>query len=116
MRIRYQADADLNQKIVTATIRLEPSVDFRTGNAASLSGKDDLEVLEIAAQEGRILVTHDKSTMPDNFAQFVAAHDSPGVFIVPPGLRLAGVAEELILICEASESDEWVNRITYIPL
>ncbi len=31
MRIRYQADADLNQKIVTATIRLEPSVDFRTG-------------------------------------------------------------------------------------
>ncbi len=54
--------------------------------------------------------------MPDNFAQFVAAHDSPGVFIVPRGLRLAGVAEELILTCEASESDERVNRITYIPL
>ncbi len=46
MRIRYQADSDLNQKIVTATIRLEPSVDFRTANAASLAGKDDLEVLE----------------------------------------------------------------------
>jgi len=46
MRIRYQADADLNQKIVTATIRLEPSVDFRSANAASLAGKDDLEVLE----------------------------------------------------------------------
>jgi predicted nuclease of predicted toxin-antitoxin system len=116
MRIRYQADADLNQKIVTATIRLEPRVDFRTANAASLAGKDDLDVLEIAAKEGRILVTHDKSTMPDNFAQFVAEHDSPGVFIVPRGLRLAGVAEELILIWGASESDEWVNRITYIPL
>ena len=46
MRIRYQADADFNQKIVTATIRLEPSVDFRTANAASLADKDDLEVLE----------------------------------------------------------------------
>ncbi len=49
MRIRYQADADLNQKMVTATIRLEPIVDFRAANAASLAGKDDLEVLEIAA-------------------------------------------------------------------
>jgi hypothetical protein len=61
MKIRYQADADLNQKIVTATIRLEPGVDFRTAQAASLAGKDDLDVLEIAAQEGRILVTHEEA-------------------------------------------------------
>ena len=93
-----------------------PDVDFRTAYAASLAGKDDLEVLGIAAQAGRILVTHDKSTMPDKLGQFVAARNSPGVFIVPRGLRLAVVAEELIPIWGASESEEWIDRITYIPL
>jgi len=26
------------------------------------------------------------------------------------------VAEELVLIAEASEAEEWINRIAYIPL
>jgi Domain of unknown function (DUF5615) len=116
MKVRYQADADLNQKIVAATMRLEPSVDFRTADAATLQGVDDLGVLEIAARDGRILVSHDKSTMPDNFARFTQTHECPGVLIVPRGLKLADVAEELLMIWEASEAGEWVNIITYIPL
>jgi len=72
MKIRFQADADLNQKIVSATIRLLPGIDFRTATAAGLEDVDDLGVLGIAASDGRILVTHDKSTMPTNFAEFLA--------------------------------------------
>jgi hypothetical protein len=116
MKIRYQADADLNIKVVAATIRLNPGVDFRTADAAGLRGLDDLRVLEIAAGEGRILLTHDKSTMPDYFAEFVQAKESPGVFIVRRGLKLAEIAEELVMIWEASEPSEWVNQITYVPL
>jgi len=116
MKICYQADADLNQKIVTATIRIEPGVDFQTAHKAGLEGLKDIEVLDRAAQEGRILVSHDKSTMPDCFAQFVSTQDSPGVFIVPRRLKLSYIAEELILIWEASEPDEWINQITYVPL
>lgn len=116
MKIRYQADADLNQKIVSATVRLNPRIDFRTADAAKLASVDDLSVLEIAAREGRILVTHDKSTMPDHFARFVQTRESAGVFIVPRGLKLADIAEELVMISEASESEEWINQIAYIPL
>jgi hypothetical protein len=116
MRIRYQADADLNQKIVAATIRLNPRVDFRTASVADLEGVDDPRVLEIAAGEGRILVTHDKSTMPAHFAEFIRTKESPGVFVVRRGLKLAEIAEELVMIWEASEASEWVNRIAYVPL
>lgn len=116
MKIRYQADADLNQKIVAATVRLDPRIDFRTADTAKLAGVDDLGVLEIAAREGRILVTHDKSTMPDHFARFIQTHESTGVFIVPRGLKLADIAEELVMISEESDSEEWINRIIYIPL
>jgi hypothetical protein len=58
MRVRFQADADLNQVIVKATLRLEPSVDFQTAQAAGLAGLDDAEVLKLAAEQGRVLVSH----------------------------------------------------------
>jgi len=116
MKIRFQADADLNQKIVSATIRLQADVDFRTATAAGLEGIDDLGVLEIAASDSRVLVTHDKSTMPTHFAEFVARKQSPGVLLARRGVKLSKVAEELVLIAEASEAEEWINRIAYIPL
>lgn len=50
MKICYQADADLNQVIVTGVLRREPTVDFQTATAASLEGVKDSEVLAIAAE------------------------------------------------------------------
>ena len=67
MKIRFQADADLNQIIVLATPRREPSIDFQTAGAAGLAARNDQEVLEVAARDGRLLVTHDQKTMPRHF-------------------------------------------------
>ncbi len=39
MKIRFQADADLNQAIVTGILRREPIVDFQTANVRYDSGK-----------------------------------------------------------------------------
>ena len=46
MNVRYQADADLNQAIVTGLLRRESTIDFQTAFAAGLEGVKDLEVLE----------------------------------------------------------------------
>ncbi len=116
MRVRFQADADLNQIIVKATLRLEPSIDFQTAPAAGLAGLDDAHVLKLAAEQGRILVSHDRKTMPTHFGQFIALGNSPGVLIVSRKLPIAQVAEELFLIWSASEPEEWVNRIRSLPL
>ncbi len=64
MTIRFQADADFNQNIVTGILRRETGIDFQTANAAGLEGLKDREVLELAAKEGRVLVSHDRRTMP----------------------------------------------------
>ena len=56
------------QEVVTATLRREPTVDFQSSPAAGLQGLTDREVLALAAQQGRILVTHDRKTMPTQFA------------------------------------------------
>ena len=58
MIVRYQADADLNQAIVTEFLRREPKIDFQTAFAAGLEGVKDPDVLAIASKrgQGRILV------------------------------------------------------------
>ncbi len=116
MSICYQADADLNQVIVTGVLRREPAVDFQTAFAAGLAGVKDHEVLEIAAQQGRILISHDRRTMPSEFAEFIISNQSAGVIIVSRKLPIEVVIEELLLIWAASSPEEWVNRIAKLPL
>ena len=76
----------------------------------------DIEVLGIAASEGRILVTHDSRTMPTHFAEFVRSQHSPGVIVVPQSLAVPAAAEDLALIWAATTPEEWANRILYLPL
>jgi hypothetical protein len=116
MKVRFQADADLHQMIVTALVRREPGVDFQTATAAGLEGPLDSQVLERATTEGRVLISHDQSTMPQHFAAFIQTQQSAGLLIVPQHLPYAVVVEELLLIWAASEAEEWINRIAYIPL
>jgi len=56
MRPRFQADADLNHKIVLGLRRRELSVDFLSANDGRVVGVPDPDVLRIAAESGRIRV------------------------------------------------------------
>lgn len=115
MKLRFQADADLNHVIVLAVVRREPEVDFQPAGPR-LVGLSDDEVLALAADERRLLVSHDQRTMPAAFARFVAAGSSAGLIIVPQHLPVAAAVEDLLLLWHATEPDEWKNRIAFLPL
>ncbi len=116
MKIRFLADADLNHDVVKGVLRREPGIDFRTATGGELRGLTDPEVLALAASEGRILVSHDRKTMPRAFAEFVMATRSPGVFIISQKVDHLAAIEGLLLVWAASEADEWANRICALPL
>jgi len=116
MKIRFQADADLNAEIISGLIRQEPTIDFQTADEAQLRGLFDEEVLEMAAKEQRILVTHDRRTMPYHFANFITENTSPGVFIISQKLQVRSAIDELLLLWTASESEDWANLIVDLPL
>jgi hypothetical protein len=116
MKVRFQADADLNQAIVTGVLRREPTVDFQTVNVSNLSGLSDLEVLSFVVQESRVLVSHDQRTMPRYFAEFIVTQTSSGVIIVLQSLPVSEAIINLIKIWQTSEAEDWVNRIAYLPL
>jgi hypothetical protein len=116
LRPRFQADADLNETIVLATMRQEPAVDFQTATSGGLRGLPDPEVLALAASLGRVLVTHDFRTMPRHFADFITVASSAGVLLVPQHLPMAAAVEQILLVWAASEASEWTNRLVALPL
>jgi hypothetical protein len=73
LSIRFQADNDLKRIIVDATLRREPRIDFQTAQAGRLDDLDDEAALLQAASQSRILVSHDKRTMPAALAAFIAS-------------------------------------------
>ena len=115
--IRFLADASLRHAIVSGCVRREPAIDFLSAHRAKLEGMLDPDVLAIAADQGRILVTHDFPTMPRHFGEFLEARGwSPGVFLVKQRTPLAQVIDALVLAWAASEPEEWKNRIVECPL
>jgi hypothetical protein len=115
MSPRFQADNDLDQRIVIATRRLDPAIDFQTAPAMGLHGRADPEVLALAAQQGRLLVTHDRRTMPGHFEAFIATQTSPGLIIVARTLPIGQAAAWLHLLWAASEAEEYINAIYSLP-
>jgi hypothetical protein len=117
MKLRFLADADLNKAIVTGVMRREPSLDFLTAHAAGLRGLNDFAVLELAAQQQRVLVSHDVGTMPNHFHSFSeTGKRSSGVFLIPQSLEIGAAIEELLLIWLATEASEWNGRLAWLPL
>lgn len=79
MKIRFQADADIDPDIRRGLLRREPLVDFRSADGIIPDGTLDPEVLHIAAEDDRVLVSGDLRTMSVHFRRFIARRESPGV-------------------------------------
>jgi len=117
VKVRFLADADLNRAIVSGIVRREPSIDFLTARAGGLRGMNDPAVLALAAEQERVLVSHDVGTMPAHFRAFRSAgKHSSGVFLTPQSLDVGTAIDQLLLIWLASEAAEWENRLEWLPL
>jgi len=91
-------------------------MDFASAADSSLEGVQDPDVLERAANERRILVTHDRRTMSGHFrACLESGLPSPGVLIVPQFAPIGPVVEAIVLIWPASEPEEWRDQIHHVP-
>jgi len=115
LKIRFQADADLRQPIITGLKRREPAIDFRMAQESGLAGLDDTVVLGMAAEEGRLLVTHDVSTMPEHFARFIETRLSPGVILISQSLSYREAIEGLLHLWATTEAEQWQNVLSFLP-
>jgi hypothetical protein len=75
----------------------------------------DIEVLRLAARDGRVLVTGDLNTMPGHFKEFTAGEDSPGLLLVPPRSAIGEIIDGLVACWLAWAAEEMRNQIRWLP-
>ncbi|MQA16992.1 MAG: hypothetical protein GEV09_23530 [Pseudonocardiaceae bacterium] len=115
--LRLAADENLNNKLVRGVQRLNQRLDIVRVQDAGLRGADDQMVLEWAAAQNRVLITHDVATMVRFAYERVAAGlPMPGVFEIGAGVPLAQAVEEVLLLAECSYDGEWEGQVRYLPL
>ncbi len=111
------ADENFNNNIVRGLRRRNPAIDIVRIQDAGLKSASDPEVLEWAAQSGRVLFTHDVSTMTRHAHDRVkSGKPMPGVFEVGAQVPVSVAIEEIELIAECSFENEWVEQVRYLPL
>lgn len=115
--LRLAADENFNNIIVRGLLRRRPDLDIVRVQDVGLSGASDPIVLEWAADHGRILLTHDAATITRYaYARIAAGRSMPGVFEANRNAPIGPVIEDILLLVECSFSNEWENRILYLPL
>lgn len=115
--LRLGADENFNGDIVRALLRRKPDFDIVRVQDVGLSGADDPAVLEWAAGEGRIVVTHDISTLAGYaFARVAAGRSMPGVFAVHSEGPIGSVIDDLLLLVYRSLDGEWEGQVRFLPL
>jgi hypothetical protein len=115
--LRLVADENFNNNIVRGLLRRQPDLDIVRVQDSGLSGADDPTVLEWAAHERRVLLTHDVSTITKYaYARVRAGQPMPGVFEVSRAVPIGRAIEDILLLAECSLDDEWEGHVYYLPL
>ncbi len=117
MIVRFLADEDRDSDIIAALRSSEPSIDILDVKKEGLRGAKDSVLLDIAEEQGRIVISHDRRTMTRHFRERMSKGKSnPGLFIVPQRLAVGEIVESLLLVWTASNAAEWDGQIVYLPL
>jgi predicted nuclease of predicted toxin-antitoxin system len=117
MKIRLVADENFHGAVVRGLLRRPRSVDIVRVQDVGLSGAEDSVILDWAAREGRVLLTHDISTVPPFAHQRVeAGQPMPGVIVACESLPIGRVIDDLLFILECSKPGEWEDQLRYLPL
>lgn len=115
--LRLIADENFNNNIVRGLLRRRPNLDLVRVQDVGLSAADDPTVLEWAAQEGRVLLTHDVSTITKYaYARVRTNQAMPGVFEVSRDVPIGQAIEDILLLAEYSFEGEWEGQVRYLPL
>ncbi len=115
--MKFLADENFNNDILRGVWRRIPDASFIRIQDTVIAGEDDMRVLEYAAEEGYILLSHDVNTMRGYFYnRMIAELSVPGLFLVHKQTPISEVIDALALIILASDENEWLGQATYIPL
>jgi hypothetical protein len=118
MKVRFLLDENESPRLKVALLRLNPAIDVvRVGDPdAPPLGTPDPDLLRFLELSQRVLVTSNRTSMPAHIeVHWAAGGHLWGLFWVRPLTPIGRLAQALFLVWEASEAEEWIDQLDWIP-
>lgn len=114
--IKLLTDENFDGDVLRGLLRRIPDLDVVRVQDVGLMATPDPVILEWAAGEDRVLLTHDHQTMvPAAYDRVRAGLSMPGVFFVSRKMSLGLAIEQLLLALQCLESSDCRNSVEHFP-
>jgi hypothetical protein len=115
--VRFLADEDLDSDIIDGLRLREPAIDVLDVKEAGLRATKDLALLELAAPQDRIVISHDWRTMTRYFGERLAAGESnPVCSLCPNAERSPRLSNRFYWCGPHRRRRSGAMRIVYLPV
>jgi predicted nuclease of predicted toxin-antitoxin system len=115
--LRFLSDENFNGDIVRGLFLRQPNLDLLRVQDVGLRELDDPAILDWAANNERILLTHDRATMPDfAYDRLFKGQPMSGIFLINDRMPTRQAIDELLLLDTCSQQEEWKGIVLYLPL
>jgi hypothetical protein len=115
--IRLLADENFSNDILRGLLRQAPEIDVIRVQDVGLSNTPDPIILAWAAQEQRIIITHDANTMTKYAYERVPAGQAiPGVVEISLRVSIGIAIDEILILDGCANEGELEGRVIYLPL
>ncbi len=115
--IQFLADEDFNRYVLAGVRRRLPDLDIVRVQDVGLRTARDPAILEFAALNNRIVLSHDVHTMATHAsARLLAGKPMPGLFLIDQNFPIGQAINEIVIIAECSHDNEWNGKIERLPL
>jgi hypothetical protein len=115
--LRLISDENFNGDIVRGLLRRHAELDIVRVQNVGLTQTPEEDILEWAAGQGRVLLSHDVSTVPPAaYRRIGDEKPMSGVFIVPDRMPIGRVIDEILFLSTDAEPDEWKEQVVFLPL
>ena len=114
--LRFVTDNHFNEDIVTGLLAERPGLALVRVRDVGLRNAKDPEILGWTASEGRIVLTHDRKTMPAfAYERVRSGQPMPGVFLMRNQAHLRPLIDDILLADELTGMEEWKDKVTHLP-
>ena len=115
--LRLLTDENFRQTILRRLRQRIPNLDCVVVQQAGLAGSADQLLLEVAAREGRVMLSHDVSTMTGYVNDRLAKGlPMPGLIIVPHELKIGLAVTDLEIMIQCANETDVKDQVRYIPI
>lgn len=115
--LRLLSDQNFNNRIVEGLLKRAPDLDLVSVRDVGLHQAKDPTILAWAASVGRVLLTHDRRTIPDHTYDRVRAGESvPGIVVVSDHLSIGDAIEQILMIAVCCPAQEIKDQVLFVPL